>query len=88
MLNGAGSRNRTDMGLHLAIRRGAVQNLDNLAGWVLSAADNILRQHHRYADRFVGIYRYSDDGKEVNVADAIGWTVPSAEDCYLYQSAA
>ena len=42
-------------GLYLAIKRGSLANLDNLTGWVLTAADNIMRQHHRYAIRLIGL---------------------------------
>lgn len=65
-------------GVYLAIRRGAVQHFDNLVGWVLSAADNIMRQHHRYAIRLIGL-ESSDDDHTATVADGIGWTMPSAE---------
>ena len=64
--------------VYLAIRRGAVQHFDNLAGFVLSAADNVMRQHHRYAIRLIGL-EISDDDHTATVADGIGWTMPSAE---------
>ena len=66
-------------GVYLAIRRGAVQHFDNLVGWVLSAADNIMRQHHRYAIRLIGLESSGDDESTFSVADSIGWVMPSAE---------
>ena len=69
-------------GLYLAIKRGSLKSLDNMTGWVLSAADNIMCQHHRYAIRLIGL-ESSDDDHTATVADGIGWTMPSAETCAL-----
>lgn len=69
-------------GLYLSIKRGSLANLDNLTGWVLTAGDNVLRQHHRYAIRLIGM-ESSDDELTTTVADGIGWTMPSAETCAL-----
>lgn len=63
-------------GLYLAIKRGSLANLDNLTGWVLTAADNIMRQHHRYAIRLIGLESSSDDDHTATVAYGIGWTMP------------
>ena len=49
---------------------------------VLTAGDNVLRQHHRYAIRLIGL-ESSDDEHTATVADGIGWTMPSAETCAL-----
>ena len=67
-------------GMYLSIRRGSLTNLDNLPGWVLTAGDNVLRQHHRYAVRLIGM-ESGDDEHTTTVADGIGWTIPSAETC-------
>lgn len=69
-------------GLYLAIKRGSLKSLDNMAGWVLSAADNVMLQHHRYAIRLIGL-ESGDDDHTATVADGIGWTMPSAETCAL-----
>lgn len=69
-----------------SIQRGSLQSLDNLPGWALTAGDNILRQHHCYAVRLIGL-ESSDDEHSATVADGIGWTMPSPETILLAKEA-
>lgn len=70
--------------LYQSIRRGSLKSLDNLAAWAISAGDNVLRQHHLYAGRFIGCGGV-DDETEASVFDGIGWVEPSAEMVAIYR---
>jgi hypothetical protein len=72
--------------VYRSIKRGSVPHLDNLPGLVLTAGDNILRQHHRYAARLTA-FASSDDEHTSTVADGIGWTTPSPETLLLAKEA-
>jgi hypothetical protein len=69
-----------------SIKRGSMQSLDNLTGWALTAGDNTLRQHHRYAAKLTG-FESSDDEQTSTIADVIGWTTPSPETMLLAKEA-
>lgn len=67
---------------YLSIKRGTLQNLDNLPAWILTAGDRVLLQHNLYARYFVGM-EGGDPESDSTVADMIGWTMPSAETVLL-----
>jgi hypothetical protein len=67
---------------YLSIKRGALQTLDNLPAWILTAGDRVLLQHNLYARYFVGL-EGGDPESDSTVADMIGWTMPSPETVLL-----
>lgn len=69
--------------MFVSIRRGSLTSLDNLGSWALTIGASVLRDHHRYAIRLIGLESSGDDESTFIVADSIGWTMPSAETCAL-----